>query len=49
LLHPKWQYTVKAKLKTTEKWITVTSQDDLFKPGIDIDYEEIDCGKILGI
>jgi len=40
---------LKAKLKTTEQWVTVTSSDDLFKHGIDVDYEQIGCGKILNI
>jgi len=46
LLHPKWQYIL---LKTTKKLITLTSPDDLFKHGIDIDYKEMGCGKTLGI
>ena len=33
---------IKAKLKTTEKWVTVTSPD-LFKHGIDVDYKQIGC------
>jgi len=28
---------MKAKFKTSEKWVTVTSPDDLFKNGIDVD------------
>ena len=38
---------IKAKLKTSEKWVTVTPPDDLFKHGIDIDYKQMDCGKIF--
>jgi len=38
---------IKAELKTTEKWVTVTSPDDLFKRGIDVDYKQVSCGKIL--
>jgi len=38
---------IKAKLNTTEKWVTVTSTDDLFKHGIDVDYKQMDCGEIL--
>jgi len=38
---------IKAKLKTSEKWVTVTSPDDLLKQGIDVDYKRIGCGKIL--
>jgi len=40
---------IKAKLKTSEKWGTVTSPDDLFKHGIDVGYKQIGCGKILNI
>jgi len=40
---------IKAKLKTSEKWITVTSPDDLFKHGIDVDYKQMGCDKILNI
>jgi len=40
---------IKAKLKTTEKWVTVTSPDDLFKHRIDVDYEQMGCDKILSI
>jgi len=40
---------MKAKLKTSEKWGTVTSPDDLFKQGIDFDYKQMDCSKILNI
>jgi len=29
---------IKTKLKTSEKWVTVTSSDDLFKHGIDFEY-----------
>jgi len=38
---------IKAKLKTSEKLVTVTSPDDLFKHGIDVDYKQMGCGKIL--
>ena len=38
---------IKAKLKTSEKWVTVTSPYDLFKHGIDVDYKQMGCGKIL--
>ena len=38
---------IKAKLKTSEKWVTVTSPDDLFKHGIDIYCKQMDCGKTL--
>ena len=38
---------INAKLKTSEKWVTVTSPDDLFKHGIDVDYKQMDCDKIL--
>jgi len=41
------KHPVKAKLKTSEKWVTVTSPDDLFKHGIDIDYKQMNCGKTL--
>ena len=40
---------IKAKLKTSEEWVTVTSLDDLFKHGVDIDYKQMDCDKILSI
>jgi len=30
---------IKAKLKTTDKWVTVTSSDDLFKHEIDVDLD----------
>jgi len=40
---------IKAKLKTSEKWITITSPDDLFKHRIDVDYKQIGWGKILNI
>jgi len=33
----------KAKLKTTEKWVTVTSPDDTFKHGIYVDYVQMGC------
>ena len=38
---------IKAKLKTSEKWVIVTSPDDLFKHGIDVDYKQMGCGEIL--
>jgi len=38
---------IKATLKTSEKWVTVTSPDDLLKHGIDVDYKQVGCGKIL--
>ena len=38
---------IKATLKTSEKWVTITSSDDLFKHGIDVDYKQMGCGKIL--
>ena len=34
---------IKAKFKTSEKWVTVTSPDDLFKHGIDVDYKQMGC------
>jgi len=40
---------IKAKLKATEKWVTVTSPDDLFKYGIDDDFKQMGCDKILSI
>jgi len=40
---------IKAKLKTSEKWVNVTSPDDFFMNGIDFDYKQMDCGKILNI
>ena len=40
---------IKAKLKSTEKWVTVTSPDDLFKHRIDVDYKRMGCDKILSI
>jgi len=33
---------IKAKLKTTEKWVTVTSPDDL-----DVDFKRMGCDKDL--
>ena len=33
-----WNGNIKAKLKTTDKWVTVTSPDDLIKHGIDVDF-----------
>jgi len=33
---------IKAKLKTSEKWVTVTSPDDLFKHVIDVDYKQME-------
>jgi len=38
---------IKAKLMTSQKWVTVTSPDDLFKHGIDVDHKQMGCGKIL--
>jgi len=38
---------IKAKLNTSEKWVTVTSPDDLFKHGSDVDYKQMGCEKIL--
>ena len=38
---------MKAELKTSAKWVTVTSPDDLFKHGIDVDYKKMGCGEIL--
>ena len=38
---------IKAQLKTSEKWVTVTSPDDLFKHGIDVDFKQMGYGKIL--
>ena len=38
---------IKSKLKTSKKWVTITSPDDLFMHGIDFDYKQMDCGKIL--
>ena len=38
---------IKAKLKKSEKWVTVTSPDDLFKHGIDVEYKQMGCGEIL--
>ena len=41
---------IKAKLKTTDKWVTVTSPEDLFKHEIDVDYyQQMGFGKILNI
>jgi len=40
---------IKAKLKTSKKWVAVTSPDYLFKHRIDFDYKQMDCGKILKI
>ena len=40
---------IKAKLKTTDKWVTVTSPDDLLKHGIDVDFKQMGCDKILSI
>ena len=37
---------IKAKLKTTEKWVTITSPDDL-KHGIDVDCKQMGCGEVL--
>jgi len=38
---------IKTKPTTSEKWVTVTSPDVLFKHGIDVDYKQMGCGKIL--
>jgi len=38
---------VTANLKTSEKWVTVASPDDLFKHGINVDYKQMGCGEIL--
>ena len=38
---------IKAKLKTTEKYVTLTSPDDLLKHGIDVDYKQMGCGAVL--
>jgi len=38
---------IKAKLKTSEKWVTVTSSDDLFKHGIDVDFKRWAVAKYL--
>ena len=38
---------IKAKLKTTEKWVTITSPDDLLKHGIDVDCKQMGCGEVL--
>ena len=38
---------IKAKVKTSEKWVAVTSPYDLFKHGIDVDYKQMGCGEIL--
>ena len=38
---------IKAKLKTTEKWVTITSLDDLLKHGIDVDCKQMGCGEVL--
>jgi len=40
---------IKAKLKTSQKWVTVTSPDILFKHGINFDYKQMVYGKILNI
>jgi len=40
---------IKAKLKISEKWVTVTSPDDLSKRRIDVDHKQIGCGKIFNI
>jgi len=39
--------TIKAKLNTSEKWVTVASPDDLFNHGISVDYKQMGCGEIL--
>jgi len=38
---------LKDKPKTSEKWVTVTSRGDLFNHGIDVDYKQMGCSKIL--
>jgi len=38
---------IKAKLKTSEKWVTVTSPNDLFEHGIYVDCKQMGCGEIL--
>ena len=38
---------IKAKLKTTEIWVTITSPDDLLKHGIDVDCKQMGCGEVL--
>ena len=40
-------YLKHLKIKTSEKWVTVISPDDLFKHGIDVDNKQMGCGKIL--
>jgi len=40
---------IKANLKTYEKWVTVTSPDDLFKHGKDDDYKQMGSDKTLNI
>jgi len=44
-----WNGNLKAKLKTSETWVTITSPDDLFKHRIDADYKQMGCGKTLNI
>ena len=38
---------IKANLKTTEKWGTITSPDELLKHGIDVDRKQLGCGEVL--
>jgi len=38
---------IKAQLKISKKWVTVTSPDNLIKHGIVVDDEQMSCGKIL--
>ena len=38
---------IKAKLKITEKWVTITSPDDLLKHGVDVDCKQMGCGEVL--
>ena len=40
---------IKAKLKTTEKRLTITSSNDLFKHGIYADFKQTGCSKIPSI
>ena len=40
---------IKAKLKTTEKWVAITSPDDVFKHGIHTDLKQMERDKLLSI
>jgi len=40
---------IKANLKTSKKWVTVTSPDDFFKHAKDDDYKQMGCSKTLNI